>query len=375
MRYTFNRLHTAVVATLCGGFLWPTAMSATGPAASQPVPRRSASLPSQEIPRVIQAVERARGFLKALEPKIDPVALRNQQQMKGVKFYVEYLNAWRNIHELSDEAGRNSIRDFLEPVAARTDKAAFHKLARVPDDRFDQDIISYLNACVLHKYFGFDTTRFDREIEDTVPRILSSEHLARRGVDNTMALVYRLRQLGYSGGPSFCEIWNRPNCVTRLHPALAQRNFKNYHGRYPVYAMTHEIFYLTEYGQTPMQCVGEQDLVYIRRMHSRLIPLFIDLKDHDAVAELVMCLNYLQFTDLPEYIVGYRHLLDHQNDDGSWGDEMHIAENSRDLLKANPRYLLDVGQYLHTTQVTLDALCYPWYGKPLLCGESPSETP
>jgi hypothetical protein len=174
-----------------------------------------------------------------------------------------------------------------------------------------------------------------------------------------MAIVFRLRELGHAGGPALCDIWKRRGCVTREHPDLTKFKLETYNGRIPVYDMTHEIFYLTELGRTPMQCVSPADLAYIRQMHSRLIPIFIGLKDHDALAELVMCLNYLKMTDLPEYPLAYSHLLESQNEDGSWGDHEHIAQHVKAILELNPRYLVDVGQYLHTTEVTLDAICYP----------------
>ncbi len=79
----------------------------------------------------------------------------------------------------------------------------------------------------------------------------------------------------------------------------------------------------------------------------------------DALAELIMDLNYLHLTELPEYAAGYRHLLSHQNENGSWGDPEHIAMLVKVILQVNPKYLPEVGQYLHTTEVTLNALTYP----------------
>ena len=279
--------------------------------------------------------------------------------MKGKKFLVEYLNGWWDIYEISSASDRKRIRAALEPIVARVDVDSYHSLATCPDEEFKQDVISYLSGCVLLGQFGFDTTRYRREIDRVVPRVVSPRHLQTRGVNNTMGITYRLRQLGYGGSPSFSELWGRPLCVCRTHPDLTGLDLDNLLARQPVYDMTHEIFYLTEFGETPFQCGSKGDLEYVRRMHAALIPIFIQKKDIDALAELVMDLNYLHWTDLPEYRTGRDYLLQHQNPNGSWGDPKHIDDIVRVILQVNPAYLPEVGQYLHTTEVTLNALCHP----------------
>ncbi len=332
------------------------ALCAAGPLAAQ---SRPATRPTIDREATLRAARHAEAFLRSLAPKIDPVRLRAEHRMKGKKFYVEYLSAWWDLYQISDERDRRAIRVLLAPIVARTESEAYHNLAASSDEEFKQDVISYLNACVLYGEFGFDTTRYRREIDRIVPRILSPAHLDQRGIDNTMAIVYRLRQLGHGGGPSYCELFGRPGCVVRVHPNLTQLDLDNPLARQPVYDMTHEIFYLTEFGRTPLQCASEKDLRYVRRMHAALIPIFIQKKDLDALAELLMDLNYLKMTDLPEYSTGRAFLLAHQNEDGSWGDREHIGNMAKVILQVNPKYLVDVGQYLHTTGVTLSALCYP----------------
>jgi hypothetical protein len=308
---------------------------------------------------VDRAIQHAKRFLTELAPLIDPVRLRTEYGMKGNKFYVEYLNAWAEIQLLSSDEERAAIRQLLEPVVARTDSGAYHNLATCSDEEFKQDIISYLSACLLHRDFGFETAEYLRHVEEIVPRILAPEHLRMRGVDNTMALVYRLRQLGFEGGPAMCQIWRRPGSVTYGHVDLTKLDLRTVPGWLRVYDMTHEIFYLTEFGGKPMQCVGEGDLQYIRGMHAELIPIFIDHRNLDLLAELLMDLNYLKMTELPAYSAGRSFLLENQNEDGSWGDHEMIARNVQAHHAVNPKYLPKVGQYLHTTRVALAALCYP----------------
>ena len=317
-------------------------------------------VPPGDCEAVLVAAERAKGFLESLAPQIDPVRLRQAHQMKGKKFYVEYLNGWWTLYQVSDAAEQKAIRDFLAPIVERTRTSAYHNLETVSDREFRQDIISYLSACVLHQQFGFDTSAYREHIRRILPRTLSAEHLRARGIDNTMAIVYRLRQLGHDARIGFCALWRRPGCVSREHPDLTALDLSHWQNWRRVYDLTHEIFYLTEFGATPMQCVSGDDLAYIRRAHAALIPIFIGHMNIDAVAELVMDLNFLRMTDLPEYAVGRQFILRHQNEDGSWGDPKHIARLVEEHFASwNPAYLPKVGQHLHTTQVALNALLCP----------------
>jgi hypothetical protein len=327
-------------------------------------PDASATRPS-ERQAITSVITRSKHFLEALAPQMDPVRLRAEHKMKGKKFYVEFLNAWWDLYRVSEPGEQARIHEFLGPIVARTSSPAYHNLSTSSAEEFRQDIISYLSACVLHEQLGFDTIAYREQIKRIVPRTLSPEHLNMRGVDNTMAIVYRLRQLGYDSKMDYRMLWNRPGCVGREHPDLAARDLSRSAGWEVVYDLTHEVFYLTEFGATSMQCASPRDLEYIRQIHASLIPIGMRLNNVDMVSELVMDLNYLRMTDLPEYRAARQYMLEQQNADGSWGDAQHIAEHVRLNFSWNPDYLPKVGQYLHTTEVTLEALLYPQEIKPV----------
>jgi hypothetical protein len=349
----------AIVALVLAGLLLFAPAGHAAAAASTAPAAAAASRPADSCAEVMAAARRARVFLESLAPHIDPVRLRQENRMKGKKFFVEYLNGWWDLYQIGSREERAAIRELLEPIVERSRSEEYHDLARSDDREFKQDIISYLSACVLQSQFGFDTADYRKHIQEIIPRAVSPEHLRTRGIDNTMALFYRLRQLGHEGGPNFCELWQRPGAVTREHPDLAALDQRQFWNWFRVYRMTHEIFYLTQFGHVPMQCVSDGDLEYIRGMHSALIPIFMGHSNVDAVAELIIDLNYLDMTDLPEYAIGRRFLFDSQNEDGSWGDHDHIARHVALHFRSNPDYLPKVGQYLHTTSVTLSALCHP----------------
>ncbi len=333
-------------------FAWRTCWADSPAAATtQPADREA----------VLRAADRATGFLKSLAPDIDPVRLRAERKMKGKKFYVEYLKAWWDLYQIGGADKRAAIREFLTPVVERSNNADYHNLDASSAQEFKEDIISYLSACVLHEQFGFDTADYRQRIDAIVGRTLSPRHLSSRGIDNTMAIVHRLRQLGHDPKIDLCDLWRRPGCVTRQHPDLTRLDLTKVEGWIRVYDLTHEVFYLTEFGRTPMQCVGPTDLGYIRDSHASLLVRLMELKNIDLVSELLMDLNYLRMTDLPEYAVARQFVLDHQNDDGSWGDREVVARNVEQSFGSNPAYLPAVGQYLHTTHVSLNALLYPYW--------------
>jgi len=317
----------------------------TAPTATRPTPAETA--------RYQETLRKARRFLDALRPKMDPVVLRTRHQMKGKKYFVEYLNAYLVFYRRADESERQAIRQWLSPLVAVTQTDAYHDLARADWRRFKQDVISYLNACRILELFGFDTERYRREIRKILPRILSPEHLRRRGIDNTMAITFQLDRLGFGGGPDLCELYQRDGCVVRTHPDLTRLNLDDPMQRTRIYDLTHEIFFLTGHGARPIQCANQADLRYIRRIHARLIPMLIAKQNPDLVGELLMDLNYLNMRDLAAYGQAYRYLLSCQNADGSWCHQ-DFVRYVRSVMR--PGYLIDVGQYLHTTQVVLRGL-------------------
>ena len=198
---------------------WASLLLATYSAGLAAEPPAPTSRPS-ETTAVMSAARRARGFLESLAPQMDPIRLRTEHRMKGKKFYVEYLNGWYDLYQLGDPATQKAIHAFLVPIVERTHTPAYHNLETSPDDEFKQDIISYLSACVLHEQLGFDAGDYREQVRRIVPRVLSDKHLKTRGIDNTMGILYRLRQLGYKPQINYRVLWDRDGCVAREHMDL-----------------------------------------------------------------------------------------------------------------------------------------------------------
>jgi prenyltransferase beta subunit len=83
---------------------------------------------------------------------------------------------------------------------------------------------------------------------------------------------------------------------------------------------------------------------------------YIDRNDPDILGELVSCMRFLRFVDVPVYGRGLAYLLDAQNEDGSWGSYPKAEVTHGSYVRQ--------GWLLHTTLVALDALTVafhePW---------------
>ena len=74
----------------------------------------------------------------------------------------------------------------------------------------------------------------------------------------------------------------------------------------------------------------------------------LPLPDADLLAELLSSMRYLRQVESAEYRDGLGFLLDHQHEDGSWGD----LEEARRIFGEHAAE----GRILHSTTVVIEAL-------------------
>lgn len=293
-------------------------------------------------------------FLDSIEPKINPVTLRKEHGMKGKKHFVEYISTYLELYDrTSSVKEKNLYRKKVEEVIAPIYTSEYHNLAEISFEEFKEDVISYINACVILEEFGFDTKMYIEEVKKVLPLITSKEHLDRRGVNNNMAITYCLNKLGFNGSYSYDELYNRRDCIVRTHPPFDSLDFDDPFQKNIIYDLTHEIFFLTNYGTTKTQCINKADMYYLKDLIPKLISKFIGRRDPDIVAELLVCLNYMEFKEVPQYGESIDYLLASQNPDGSWGN---YTKEQKYVEEFRPAFLIDVGQYLHSVEVVLWAL-------------------
>lgn len=314
----------------------------TGPAGEEdarcPTPRDeaiAAFLESRE-PGYAAARAAARRWLDALE--VDPALLRSKG-IKGKKKLVELLDAY--VWLMRDPRGDDVAA--LEARAARvvepTREPGYHDMAEVDDRQFKQDATSYMRAAYLMDGLGMDTDDYVAQMHKVLPRF--NEHMPSRGPAQQMIFHTYYEHFGFEQPFPLDRAFEKGRIAARADPHALERM--------PIYHLTHEIFMPFRYGEVrETDFFDEGDLAYLREALPVLVGRRIAARDPDLVAELVLCLEYLDMEDVPAYREGIAFLLENQNEDGSWGD---YPEADR---RFGPYALHHI--YLHTTKLALSAL-------------------
>jgi len=159
-------------------------------------------------------------------------------------------------------------------------------------------------------------------------------------------------------GLSARSIWRRS--LLAAHPSL-----------YPLttldaYAITHVLFFLTDFARRRASCFTNDDDAYFRRALPRLLQYYLRRGNWDLSSELLVCLKAVGATDNDVYEDAWVSLLAAQNGDGSFsgpdedgtGVVNDHANTSPQTTPSDPedaerRYFYD---NYHTTLVALLAL-------------------
>lgn len=298
----------------------------------------------QNRARYRQAITRARAWLDRLS--IDPFALR-QVGIKGRKKVTEHLDGYVRLWEIAGPAERGAILERVEQVVAVTGDARFHDLASASDEEFKEDATSYLRAALLMDRLGLDTARYREEIARIKPRL--DAHLESRGPHQRLAFHWYYRHFDLAEPFPLAGALEDGLIARRADPAAL--SIKD------AYRLTHEVFVPYEFGDRldvdPFDAADKRYLAGALELQARRA---IERGDPDLLAEVISCLRYLHMVERPVYRDGLAFLLDHQHDDGSWGD---LAEARRIFGDHAAE-----GRILHSTTVVIDALTVafhpPW---------------
>lgn len=295
-------------------------------------------------PRLDSAVRRALDWSATLE--VDPIRLRRDKGMKGIKHFVEYLAFQQVVSDwASDPEIERTARERALAALRVVDEDGYHDLAAAGPERFNQESMSYLRACRIAEQLGRDTSRYRREILEILPRIHA--HLPGRGVDQRMEFAVLLAQLGMARPESEDQIY--PRSLIARHAPLS---FYLASPERP-YALTHEIFGMTARGTRAFPFPNEDDERYAKATVERLLDRAVESESTDIAAELLLNLVELGEPGAPVARRATQYLYRAQNADGSFGNYEAEAAALREI---DPRYDIGVGAYLHTTYVAVWAL-------------------
>lgn len=319
-----------------GVALLATACASGSPAAPDPHEEVRAFLDANRG-RYVAAVGQARIWLDALE--VDPFALR-ARGMRGKKHLVEALDAYVLLLEVAPDADRPALLRRARELAAITYEPRYHDMLEIDDKSFKRNATSYLRAAYLMEKLGLDTAGYRGEIRKSEARL--GNHMQQRGPNQRLTFKKYYEHFGLEE-PFPLEGALDAGHVRKRRPIESFRNVLD------VYNLTHEVFIVYEFGEKlDADFFTAEDMAYLRPTLVRLSEIAIEKNDPDLTAELVVCMRYLRFADLPEYPRAIAFLLDAQHPDGKWGNWEAMRQERGDNV--------DVGLYLHTTMVTVMAL-------------------
>lgn len=302
--------------------------------------RQSAGLQADDLRelrhRYIKAISKARAWLDDLH--VDPSDLR-VVGIKGKKKLVEQLDAYYRLWKVAPERDRPALLSRIQRVVSVTYDDRYHDMLTISDRWFKQDATSYLRAAVLMERLGLDTTRYRHEIQRAHRRL--NRHMSRRGPNQRRIFHWYYRHFGLTEPFDLSKALEEGIIEGRRNPGQMHL--------FDVYALTHEVFALYEYGDRlevdPFDVSSKR---YLRKTLKILVGKYLKRKDPDIIGELVACLHYLRMRDLPAYRTGLLFLLESQNEDGSWGRYARQRKRLGGYVKQ--------GYLLHTTLVAIGAL-------------------
>jgi hypothetical protein len=287
------------------------------------------------------ARERAKAWLDRL--RVDPFELR-EHGLKGKKKLAEQLDAYTWLTRGATPLEKRQLMARIRAVAAVTYEPRFHDMLSISDVQFKQDSTSYLRIAYLMDGLGLDTKLYRQEIAKILPRL--DAQMPQRGSHQVMAFDWYYQHFGLA------EPF--PLAIGFEHGIIHAQPDPYKLGEQEAYTLTHEIFVPYHFGDDlDADFFNPAQKQYLRRALDRLTVHYIMRNDPDIVSELLSCMRYLHFTDLPVYREGLSYILDNQNPDGSWGRYENLRPRLGDYV--------DQELYLHTTSVAIGALTVAYH--------------
>jgi len=159
-----------------------------------------------------------------------------------------------------------------------------------------------------------------------------------------MELRYALEDEGFNRGPpTLRSLFKGTSLDVPLRDAPPVLSLGLDH----IYGLTHVVFYLTDFGSSPHEVPKSKSL---RWLVSAQLGVQTLEKNWDAVAELLMCCNFLRCFPAPIYKTAWFSLLKAQKTDGSLTDNFFdVRKFERMEGPEKERYYFR--QHYHTTTV------------------------
>jgi hypothetical protein len=216
-----------------------------------------------------------------------------------------------------------SIREMLTPFVQHPNFFSFM--------RFNTDCSSlFLSLCDV----GFRLDLLDGAATSNIQKLceILSETGPERVPFRQLDLLHGLDNLGYPIDVSLREMALKTGCFANTKRL---QNLTSADG----YALTHNIFYLTDFGRSP-QCVDPQLLPDVQQALQHLSAIAVSEQNMDLLSEYLLCIGYLNLVDEGTR-ENCRLLSAFQQRDGSWLGPVEMGSALKKLevpLQLHPFY-------------------------------------
>jgi hypothetical protein len=264
--------------------------------------------------------------------------------MSGKKHFVEKLFVYWVLARAEKDAARRAawVEKFRAAWAPAND-AAFHEIDESDVELLRQEAMPYLSAAHLAASLGVASEATLAAVARRAPAI--ERDLPNRPIHWQMGLSYLLEKLGRKPPVTRDELMGKG--------LLAARRGTDSLSVEDVYALVHEVFYLSDQGDRDMKWPSADARLWAQAALPFLVRRAIRDDDADLLAELLVATRFAGFSSNEAFADGVRHLLTRQNENGSFG---RYERRRAELARAGSRFDVDVGGYLHTTEVAIWAL-------------------
>jgi hypothetical protein len=238
------------------------------------------------------------------------------------------------------------VREFIEPIITHR---SFFSIMRFNTD-FSTLFLSLLEVGCAFDLIGNTNNAHVGKL-CKLYGVMGPERLPFRQLD----LQFGLANLGYPTAPEIRMSSIKLSCLASSSRLLNIR---------PVdaYALTHNIFYATDFGRNP-NAIDKPILGDLLFAMKRLCHIASSQNNMDLLAEYILCFGYLNAID--DDVIDLIHLLkEKKNADGSWSGPINIEPA---LIDEN------ITSELHAFYSNYHTTILCWQAEKLLCGNKLSK--
>ena len=264
--------------------------------------------PGSELDIYQQAIHKAYLWID-----MHPAEFEDEGLLPILEEIIAFYMLWKNTKDpLQKMTYLNDVRARIDLLASKGDFEVQPKEYTV-----------FLTVAMLVEKLQIRSLDFRKIIEN---QIISSPYLFSQQITNTIWNTVYLERLGYHPPMDLTNLIPRSNLHQELQQKLLFQLVSGPSHPIPtdtliltVYHMTHEIFSLTHFGESPPPSFITDNQAFFAKFFDKTIQWAMAVNHIDLLGELIMCVKILDLKDVPSLQQGIEYILSTQEDNGTFG--------------------------------------------------------